>query len=203
VSLATQVKLLRVLDTSTFRRVGATSEIHVNVRVLAATNRNLESSVQQGLFREDLYYRLSTIRLRLPPLRERRDDIDRLADYFIARMNERLGCDKRLGAAAREALKQHDWPGNVRELLHAIEAAAIVSDGPDILPEHLPATMRRQPSAPATAEVPSVATLEAMERAQIELALRATAGHRGQAARLLGISERNLYRKLHEYGLET
>jgi DNA-binding NtrC family response regulator len=203
VSLATQVKLLRVLDTSTFRRVGATSEIHVNVRVLAATNRNLESSVQQGLFREDLYYRLSTIRLRLPPLRERRDDIDRLADYFIARMNERLGCDKRLGAAAREALKQHDWPGNVRELLHAIEAAAIVSDGPDILPEHLPATMRRHPSAPATAEVASVATLEAMERAQIELALRATAGHRGQAARLLGISERNLYRKLHEYGLET
>ena len=203
VSLATQVKLLRVLDTSTFRRVGATSEIHVNVRVLAATNRHLESSVQQGLFREDLYYRLSTIRLRLPPLRERRDDIDRLADYFIARMNERLGCAKRLGPLAREALKQHDWPGNVRELLHAIEAAAIVGDGPDILPDHLPATMRGQPSAPATAEIASVATLEATERAQIELALRVTAGHRGQAARLLGISERNLYRKLHEYELDT
>ena len=203
VSLATQVKLLRVLDTSTFRRVGATSEIHVNVRVLAATNRNLESSVQQGLFREDLYYRLSTIRLRLPPLRERREDIDRLAEHFMARMNDRLGCAKRLGAATREALKQHDWPGNVRELLHAIEAAAIVCDGPEILPEHLPATMRRQPSPPTVAEAASVATLEDMERAQIELALRLTAGHRGQAARLLGISERNLYRKLHEYEFET
>jgi len=203
VSLATQVKLLRVLDTSTFRRVGATSEIRVNVRVLAATNRNLESSVQQGLFREDLYYRLSTIRLRLPPLRERRDDIDRLADYFIARINERLGCARQLGPAARRVLKQHEWPGNVRELLHAIEAAAIVCDGPEILPEHLPAVMRGQRAAPPIPDVTSVATLEAMERAHIELALRLTAGHRGQAARLLGISERNLYRKLHDYELES
>ena len=203
VSLATQVKLLRVLDTSTFRRVGATSEIRVNVRVLAATNRTLESSVQQGQFREDLYYRLSTIRLRLPPLRERRDDIDRLADYFIARINERLGCARRLGPAARRVLKQHEWPGNVRELLHAIEAAAIVCDGPEILPEHLPAVMRGQPASPPIQDVTSVATLEAMERAHIELALRLTAGHRGQAARLLGISERNLYRKLHDYELES
>jgi DNA-binding NtrC family response regulator len=91
----------------------------------------------------------------------------------------------------------------VRELLHAIEAAAIVCDGPEILPEHLPATMRRPPSPTATAAAASVATLEAVERAQIELALRVTAGHRGQAAGLLGISERNLYRKLHEYELET
>jgi len=203
VSLATQVKLLRVLDTSTFRRVGATSEIRVNVRVLAATNRNLESSVQQGLFREDLYYRLSTIRLRLTPLRERRDDIDRLADYFIARINERLGCARQLGPAARRVLKQHEWPGNVRELLHAIEAAAIVCDGPEILPEHLPAVMRGPRAAPPIPDVTSVATLEAMERAHIELALRLTAGHRGQAARLLGISERNLYRKLHDYELES
>jgi DNA-binding NtrC family response regulator len=202
VSLATQVKLLRVLDTSTFRRVGATSEIHVNVRVLAATNRDLEAMVRQGLFREDLFYRLSTIRLQLPPLRERRPDIEPLADHFIARINERLGCAKQLGPAARRILKQHDWPGNVRELQHVIEAAVIVCDGSEILPEHLPAPLRGK-TPPASSHDPApIATLEAMERAHIELALRAMSGHRGQAARLLGISERNLYRKLREYDLE-
>jgi DNA-binding NtrC family response regulator len=202
VSLATQVKLLRVLDTSTFRRVGATSEIKVNVRVLAATNRDLEASVRQGLFREDLFYRLSTIRLRLPSLRERHGDVDLLADHFIARTNERLGSSKRLGAAVRKLLQQHDWPGNVRELFHAIEAAVIVCDGVEILPEHLPASLRSSALREAPAEAAPIATLEAMERAHIELALRAMAGHRGQAARLLGISERNLYRKLREYELD-
>jgi DNA-binding NtrC family response regulator len=202
VSLATQVKLLRVLDTSTFRRVGATSEIHVNVRVLAATNRDLEAMVRQGLFREDLFYRLSTIRLQLPPLRERHPDIEPLADHFIARINERLGCAKQLGPAARRILKQHDWPGNVRELLHVIEAAVIVCDGSEILPEHLPAPLRGKTPAPSSQDPTPIATLEAMERAHIELALRAMSGHRGQAARLLGISERNLYRKLREYDLE-
>jgi DNA-binding NtrC family response regulator len=202
VSLATQVKLLRVLDTSTFRRVGATSEIHVNVRVLAATNRDLEARVRQGLFREDLFYRLSTIQLRLPSLRDRRADIDQLAAHFIARMNERLGCAKRLGSAARKALQQHDWPGNVRELLHVIEAAVIVCNGSEILPEHLPAPLRSKTPPPSNQDPATIATLEAMERAHIELALRAMSGHRGQAARLLGISERNLYRKLREYDLE-
>jgi DNA-binding NtrC family response regulator len=202
VSLATQVKLLRVLDTSTFRRVGATSEIKVNVRVLAATNRDLEASVRQGLFREDLFYRLSTIRLSLPPLRDRGGDVDRLADHFIARTNERLGTRRRLGPSARTLLQQHDWPGNVRELFHAIEAAVIVCDGAEILPEHLPAPLRSPRPQERRAEAAPIATLEAMERAHIELALRAMAGHRGQAARLLGISERNLYRKLREYELD-
>ena len=202
VSLATQVKLLRVLDTSTFRRVGATAEIKVNVRVLAATNRDLEASVQQGLFREDLFYRLSTIRLRLPPLRDRRMDIDLLADHFIARTNERLGSAKRLGAEARTLLQQHDWPGNVRELFHAIEAAVIVCDGGEILPEHLPAPLRHRSPPERPSGAAPIATLEAMERAHIERALRAMDGHRGQAARVLGISERNLYRKLREYELE-
>jgi DNA-binding NtrC family response regulator len=202
VSLATQVKLLRVLDTSTFRRVGATSEIKVNVRVLAATNRDLEASVRQGRFREDLFYRLSTIRLSLPPLRDRGGDVDLLADHFIARTNERLGTRRRLGPSARKLLEQHDWPGNVRELFHAIEAAVIVCDGAEILPEHLPAALRSSHPQERRAEAAPIATLEAMERAHIELALRAMAGHRGQAARLLGISERNLYRKLREYELD-
>jgi DNA-binding NtrC family response regulator len=201
VSAATQVKLLRVLDTSTFRRVGATSETRVNVRVIAATNRDLEAMVRQGLFREDLYYRLTTIQLRLPSLRERRSDIDRLADHFIARVNERLGCEKRLRDDTRQLLRRHDWPGNVRELLHVIEAAVVVSDGDEIRPEHLSVSVRPA-SRSTTAGDAAVPTLEAMDRSHIELALRTTSGHRGQAARLLGISERNLYRKLREYDLE-
>jgi DNA-binding NtrC family response regulator len=201
VSQATQVKLLRVLDTSTFRRVGSTAEIKVNVRVIAATNRDLETMVRQQQFREDLYYRLATIRLRLPSLRDRRDDIDRLADHFVARLNERLGCARRLSAAARQALHRHDWPGNVRELLHAVEAAVIVCDASEIRPEHLPLGASPSPSVSSDNGGPLL-TLEAMERMHIERALRTSGGHRGNAARMLGISERNLYRKLRDYDLE-
>jgi DNA-binding NtrC family response regulator len=220
VSPATQVKLLRVLDTSTFRRVGATSEIRVDVRILAATNRDLQAMVRQGLFREDLYYRLSTVTLTMPPLREREGDIDVLAAHFVARLNDRFGVRKRLGAEALEALRRHDWPGNVRELLHVVEASMIVSDDVEIAPAHLPASLRAQPGAAHTSRVatgspaglgkpageggaaPAPLTLDELERAHIEAALRATAGHRAQTARMLGISERNLYRKLRDYGIE-
>ena len=207
VSAATQVKLLRVLDTSTFRHVGGTKEIRVDVRVIAATNRDLEAMVKQGLIREDLYYRMSTITLRVPPLRERQGDIPRLAEHFTAQFNARFGSSKRIGAAAMALLTRHGWPGNVRELLHAIEGAMIVCDGPEILPEHLPPAVRAgDGAAPAGAAAPrdngEFRTLDQMERDQIELALRRTNGHRGQAATMLGISERNLYRKLRDYGLE-
>jgi len=199
VSLATQVKLLRVLDTSTFRRVGATTEIRVNVRVLAATNRDLETLVKQGLFREDLFYRLSTITVRLPALRERRSDVALLAGHFAAQLNDRFGFHKALSAAAQVGLRAHDWPGNVRELRHVIEAAMIVAEGPEILVEHLPPAVRRPPVAVVNGVPASLPTLEELERAHIELVLRTTSGHRGQAAAILGISERNLYRKLREY----
>jgi DNA-binding NtrC family response regulator len=205
VSLTTQVKLLRVLDTSTFRRVGGTSELHVEVRVLAATNRDLSAMVRQGLFREDLYYRLRTIAIEIPPLRKRPADISLLAEHFVVRLNERYGLQRRLGPAALAALQRHDWPGNVRELLHAVEAALIVCEGPEIQPEHLPGSLGSvTPAAPAHstgADAGPMPTLEALERAHIESALRSTAGHRGSAAKMLGISERNLYRKLREYGL--
>jgi DNA-binding NtrC family response regulator len=203
ISQATQVKLLRVLDTSTFRHVGGTAEIHVDVRVLAATNRDLGAMVRQGLFREDLYYRLGTITIDVPPLRERAGDIAVLAHHFAAMLNERFGMKKRVSAETLEVLRRHGWPGNVRELLHVVEAAIIVSDGAEIRPEHLPASLRTPAKAPAvaTAEDGRVRTLEEMERDQIALALRTTNGHRGEAAALLGISERNLYRKIREYGL--
>lgn len=204
VSPATQVKLLRVLDTSTFRRVGGTAEIHVDVRVLAATNRDLPAMVKQGLFREDLFYRLSTISLEIPPLRQRRADIELLARHFVAVLNERFSSSKRIGEAAMRALARHDWPGNVRELLHAIEAAMVVCEDDVILPEHLPRACQAAAAAssgPEPLEDGRLPTLEELEKAHIRKALEKTGGHRGSAARMLGISERNLYRKLREYEL--
>lgn len=203
VSQATQVKLLRVIDASTFRHVGGTTEIRVDVRVLAATNRDLDAMVRQGLFRQDLYFRLSTITLTVPPLRARRSDVDLLASHFVGVLNERFGVRKRIGEAALAILRRYDWPGNVRELRHVVEAAVVMCDGPEIGPEHLPtavragSTVQPGPAAPGA----SFPTLEQVERAHIELALELAGGHRSNAARMLGISERNLYRKLREYRL--
>lgn len=204
VSPPTQTKLLRVLDAATFRHVGGTTEVHVDVRVLAATNRDLRSMVRQGLFREDLYYRMSTITIQLPALRERGSDIELLARHFVEVMNERFGSSKRIGPAALRFLRSHPWPGNVRELLHAVEAAMVVCEGVEILPDHLPPAIRGGERAHAAQ--PAVAserllTLEELERSHIRKVLLATSGHRGQAARILGISERNLYRRLQSLDL--
>jgi len=199
VSLATQVKLLRVLDTSTFRHVGGTTEVHVDVRVIAATNRDMAGMVRQGLFREDLFYRLSTLAMIMPPLRERGADVDLLADHFVTLFNQRFGVRRSLGPDARALLRRHGWPGNVRELFHTIEAAMVVCDGPEILPAHLSAIARPPTAQAAGADVP---TLRQAEREQIARALDATAGRRAQAARMLGISERNLYRKIRAHGLD-
>ena len=202
VSQTTQTKLLRVLDTSTFRHVGGTAEIRVNVRVLAATNRDLPAMVRQGSFREDLFYRMSTIRLEIPPLRERGADVELLARHFIRVLNERYGTAKDIRDDALDLLRRHQWPGNVRELLHAIEAAMVVCEGARILPEHLPASVRGSGAAMAPSENGvEMPTLEELERRHIKAALAAADGHRGNAARMLGISERNLYRKLKEYDL--
>jgi DNA-binding NtrC family response regulator len=203
VSQATQVKLLRVLDTSTFRHVGGTAEIRVDVRVLAATNRDLAALVKQGLFREDLYYRLSTIAVEVPALRQRRGDVALLARHFVALLNGRYGTGRRLGEDALALLERHDWPGNVRELQHAIEAAMVVCDGEEIRPRHLPRALGAAPAATPSggAGEASLPTLEEAEREHVTRALRAAEGHRGRAAKLLGISERNLYRKLRRYGL--
>ena len=211
VSLATQVTLLRVLDTSTFRHVGGTREIHVDVRVLAATNRDLEGMVRQGLFREDLYYRLSTISVHLPALRERPRDVALLARHFVELFSARFGVRRELSADALAALEAHPWPGNVRELLHVVEAAMVVCEGVVIRPEHLPASVRPRRAAPGPVWSPAQAapeaaeggrapTLEEVERAHIERVLQAHNGHRGLAAKALGISERNLYRKLRDWG---
>ncbi len=204
VSPATQTKLLRVLDTSTFRHVGGTREIRVDVRILTATNRDVPSMVRQGLFREDLFYRLSTITVEVPPLRARGGDVDLLAQHFVTVLNGRFGSSKQIGEAALQLLRRHNWPGNVRELLHVVEAALVLSEGSHVLPEHLPVSLRNsKPPLSANPLAPDapLPTLEQAERTYIRLALEASNGHRGNAARILGISERNLYRKLREHGL--
>jgi DNA-binding NtrC family response regulator len=205
ISPATQVGLLRVLDTSVFRHVGGTREIHVDVRVLAATNRDLRSMVAKGLFREDLYYRLSTISVEIPPLRKRTGDIELLTSHFVAMLNERYGSRKTLAPETLATLRRHPWPGNVRELLHAVEAAVIVCEGAEILTEHLPASVRGEAPAPPSAAASNdrISTLAEMELEHIRRAIEASHGHRGNAAKMLGISERNLYRKLKEYRLPT
>jgi len=186
-----------------FDRKG-TSEIRVDVRVLAATNRDLPAMVSKGLFREDLFYRMSTITVEIPPLRKRPGDIKLLARHFVEMLNQRYGSTKALGESAMEALCLHGWPGNVRELLHAIEAAAVVCEGAEILAEHLPASVRNgsaRPAPIAVADESRMPTLAELEIMHIRRALELSHGHRNHAARILGISERNLYRKLKEHRL--
>jgi len=204
ISQATQTKLLRVLDTSTFRHVGGTREIRVDVRILAATNRDVLSMVRQGLFREDLFYRLSTITVQVPPLRARPGDVDLLAKHFVTVLNERFGSNKQIGEEALQLLRRHSWPGNVRELLHVVEAALVLCEGPVVLPEHLPTTPRNTAASTlpeAATQDSTMPTLQDVELKHIQMAIEASKGHRGNAAKILGISERNLYRKLREYGL--
>jgi DNA-binding NtrC family response regulator len=128
--------------------------------------------------------------------------VDLLAEHFVARLNERYSFSRRLGSEAMALLRRHDWPGNVRELLHVVESAVVVCEGSEVLPRHLPAALRAPvPSPPERDATETLPTLQEAERALIERALRATDGHRGNAARMLGISERSLYRKLEEYRL--
>ncbi|MGH9645488.1 MAG: sigma-54-dependent transcriptional regulator, partial [Bryobacteraceae bacterium] len=147
ISPATQTKLLRVLDTSTFRHVGGTKEIHVDVRILTATNRDIPAMVRQGLFREDLFYRLSTITIEVPPLRARGADVDLLAQQFVTALNDRFGSKKQISEEALEVLRHHNWPGNVRELLHVVEAALVLCEGSCVQPEHLPPALRNSKPA--------------------------------------------------------
>jgi len=187
-----QSKLLRVLEERRFERVGGSREISVDVRLVAATNRDLAAEMAAGRFRTDLYHRLAVFPLRLPPLRERKGDILPLAEHLLARIGEDLGRrGLSLSAEARAALLGRDWPGNVRELRNVLERAAILSDGTELSAEHLAA-----PGAP-----PATSTLREAERAAIAAALAATGGHRKQAAERLGIGERTLYDKIKEYGL--
>ncbi len=189
-----QVKLLRALETGSFFRVGSTRPRRVDVRLVAATNRDLAEALRAGAFRQDLYYRINTITLQLPPLRDRREDVPLLARHFLE-ANAAYGI-KHLGAAAMARLEGYAWPGNVRELQHAIERAVILAKGDEIQPDDLPPDLLGG-AAPAAAS--AAGSLEGMERQHIVSTLRQVGGHRGKAAALLAIDPKTLYRKILAY----
>jgi len=196
-SPAFQAKLLRALDRGEFYRVGGRDLVRPDVRVVAATNRNLEDRVQSGEFRQDLYYRLSVVDVNLPPLRDRRGDIPLLVQGILTRVNGRLKlCVPGLSEHALEQLVAYDWPGNVRELQNVLTRAALVSRGRTIQVAHLQGL---EPRGEPTARIP---TLDEVERDHIAQVLEVTSWNRGRSCELLGITRPTLRRKMRCYGLE-
>jgi DNA-binding NtrC family response regulator len=199
-----QVKLLRVLETGTFNRVGSTDTQRADVRVLGATNRVPERAVVDGKLREDLLYRLNVFPLRLPPLRERREDIALLADHFLAEICKEEGKEKRLSKSAYERMNEYDWPGNVRELRNVVQRAYVMASGATINDEWLELQAGR--SSPANAEsILSIrigTTLADVERELIFATLEHFEGHKERTAAALGVSLKTLYNRLKEYGGE-
>ena len=200
----TQAKFLRVLQEGQFRRLGAQSETHVNVRIVAATNKDPLKALQDGVLREDLYYRLNVLTITVPPLRERMDDIPELVQAFIDEFNERHGRSIRgIDDDALEVLRRHRWPGNVRELRNVIERAVIVCSDDLVRAEHLPAFDEASLPTPSGAEAEVVlsvgTTVEDAERELILKTLKQTGGNKTRAAVILGISLKTLHNKLHKY----
>jgi DNA-binding NtrC family response regulator len=208
-SASLQVKLLRVLQEGVFIPVGATKEKQVNVRVVAATNRNLKDMVAKGTFREDLYYRLNVVEITLPPLRERRDDIPLLATYFLKQIGSKKGvASKELSRDAESKLSAYYWPGNIRELENEIERAVLMLGSDNIiLPEHLSAKISEDQTRKADSLGLSSSTslgedIEALEKAKISMVLRKLNWNKSEAAKVLGISRSSLISKVQEYKLE-
>jgi DNA-binding NtrC family response regulator len=199
----TQVKLLRALQEREVIPVGATQSVPVNVRIIAATNRDLEEQIRKGHFRSDLYYRLNVIAVHLPPLRERKDDIPILAKYFLEKMAGEGKEPKTLSDDAMSALNRHSWPGNVRELENALERAAVLTGArKEIHFDTLPERVREEPSERLIKEEPPEnPSMEIIERAYIEWVLRTEGGNKSRAAEVLGIDPSTLYRKIARYGL--
>jgi two-component system response regulator AtoC len=201
-ALTMQAKLLRVLESRSFMRVGGREEIAVDVRILAATNRDLLTEVKTGKFREDLYFRLAAFTIEIPPLRERPSEIALLAELFLRRFAEGMGVPvPAIAPDAAAALRRYRWPGNVRELRNAMERALVLVDGGTLRLEHMPDAVRA-PSAPATAAAGAIKEQVAdLELRAIEAALAAENGNQTRAARRLGISRRALIYKLEKYNL--
>jgi DNA-binding NtrC family response regulator len=196
-----QVKLLRVLQEREVIPVGATEAIPVDVRIIAATNRDLEEEIRRGNFRSDLFYRLNVIALMLPPLRERRDDLLLLLENFLQRLGDEARNEpKALSQEALDAVMVYEWPGNVRELENALEHACVLSRHPLIEPTHLPERITKRRKEPLVAERAYMnPTLEVIERAYIMWVLQAEGGNKTRAAEVLGIDPSTLYRKLARY----
>ena len=200
--LSMQVKLLRVLQEKRVRPVGASRSLPVNVRILAATNRNLEQEVEAGRFRQDLYYRLNVVIMNVPPLRDRLDDIPLLANFFIDQFQSPTCPVKGISKQAGACLNAYEWPGNVRELENVLRRAVAIGQQEEILPANLPENINKIRATADIDEEMDADSLEAYELAAIRNALAKSSGHRKKAAQLLGIGEATLYRKLNKYKIE-
>jgi len=202
-----QSKLLRALQEKEIRPVGATHTVQINVRILAATNRNLELAVEQGSFRKDLFYRLNVLALRVPALRDRKQDIPALAQHFLGRLSRATGRQYTISADAMQMLMSYEWPGNVRELENCLERASAMSSGPALHIADLPSSIQnaRQGLTPTPAgtngESRGIVPIAELEKHAILEALELLRGDKLQAARTLGIGKTTLYRKLKEYGV--
>ena len=195
--LGMQVKLLRVLENRSFQRVGGTESVDVDIRIVAATNRNLPALVEQNAFREDLYYRLNVVDIRLPALKDRRDDIPLLAARFVRELSAKNNISiTGITPAALKLLENHDWPGNVRELRNTIEKMVVLATTDMLDVADIPDAIKDRPTA---AVLSTAGTLGENEKTQILAVLKDVGGNRTEAARKLGISRRTLYRKLDEY----
>jgi DNA-binding NtrC family response regulator len=193
------VDLHRVLQERAFYRVGGSEEVRVDVRVIAATHVNLEEAVAEGRFREDLFYRLNVIEVRLPPLRERREDIPLLVQYFIDRISSEAGKEiTGISEGALKVLLDHDWPGNVRELENAIERAVVTSRSP-VLTEDDFSFLQQSGAARRRWDVPQNTTLDEIEKMAISVTLDRTEGNVKEAAAVLGIDRSTLYDKIKKY----
>jgi len=201
-SLTLQSKLLRVLETQSFFRVGGTKKVEVDVRFVAATNRDLDQQVAEGRFRSDLLYRINNFSIKLPALRERPEDIPSLAHHFLARVSG--GGQAHITEEAMDVLMRYSWPGNVRELRNVIERAVILKSGDSIQPDDLPIEIRtsiRPTFAGVESDEQSQGSLDELKRKQILTVLEQTGWHQGKASEILGISPSTLYRQLKTYGL--
>jgi DNA-binding NtrC family response regulator len=202
-SLNIQAKLLRVIQEREFMQVGSQKRIKLDIRIIASSNRDLREAIKEGAFREDLYYRLSVVPIKLPPLRERKGDVPLLVDHFLTlHSQKRNGRERSASKRALEMLSSYSWPGNVRELEHTIERILILEDCDVIEPEHLPAFIsQRQGEFQVFSE--ESFSLEELEKRYIQFVLRQTKGKRQEAARILGINRKTLGTKIKKYGLRV
>ncbi|HEY8228051.1 MAG TPA: sigma-54 dependent transcriptional regulator [Pyrinomonadaceae bacterium] len=199
-SVDAQAKLLRVIDSHEFERLGGHKTIKLDARLIALTNVDLTDAVQRGGFREDLFYRLNVLRIQVPPLRERKEDLPELVDHFLKLYAAKHGRPlQKVSQPALRLLQAHEFPGNARELANIIERAVIVTHGPQLEEEDLPASVKDAVRARRDREAPL--TLAQLEAAYITEMLRATKGNKTECARLLGISRKNLYEKIARYEL--
>jgi two-component system NtrC family response regulator len=202
-TLELQAKLLRVLETGEFLKVGDSKSTQINVRIIAATNRDLQKEIEVGNFREDLFFRIAVFQIALPPLRERITDLEQLADFFLQTLSQKT--NKRINSFSREyleALKLHTWKGNIRELKNVIERSVILTDGTELSTISLPLDMQKQVSNNGKEKTLSAFDLSSAEKIHIQKVMNYTNGNKTEASRLLNIALTTLYRKLDEYQIK-